>query len=101
MSRRSTCAGNNGYGSSELAGPGDRASGQARDTGSRQQHALLAAHVSMLEDARTARTLEDAAVRQMGLALRLMRLRAQSCIRNWLNRTEQPRLLPRLQHLLK
>src|SRR5450759_4509592 len=80
---------------------GDRASGKAGDRGSRKHRAVLAALVSMLEDARTARTLEDAAVRQVGLALRLMWPRAQPRIRNWLNRTEQLRLLPRPQRLLE
>src|SRR5437016_4663546 len=45
--------------------------------------------------------LEDAAVRQVCLALRLMRLVAQSGVRNWRNRAKELRLLPSHQRLLE
>src|SRR5207302_853349 len=45
--------------------------------------------------------LEDAAVRQVCLALRLMRLVAQSGVRNWLDGAKELRLLPSHQRLLE
>ena len=47
-----------------------------------------------------ARTLKDAAVWQVCLALRLMRLVAQSRVRHWDNGAKELRLLPRIQRLL-
>jgi len=41
-------------------------------------------------------TLEDAAVRQVCLTLRLMRLIAQPRVRNWNDRAQELRLLPRV-----
>src|ERR1700758_1149056 len=40
-------------------------------------------------------TLEEAAVRQVCLTLPLMRLIAQPCVRNWNDRAQELRLLPR------
>ena len=53
------------------------------------------------DNASAARTSEDAAVRQVLLTLRLMGLSAQTRVRNWDDRAEELRLLPRVQCLFE